>query len=94
MIIATTVSACISITSVILFVVVYRQRRKATAAASAQDPLQPPLYTEIDHSFRSEVPGTPPPRYKSEPDIAARLMAVETNRDNLQRQYRPLEEGI
>lgn len=89
-IIATTVSACISITSVILFVVVYRQRRKA----NTQDPLQPPLYTEIDHSFRSDVPGTPPPRYKSEPDIAARLMSVETPRDNPHSQYRQIQEGI
>ncbi|KAL5257855.1 hypothetical protein ACHWQZ_G012708 [Mnemiopsis leidyi] len=89
-IIATTVSACISITSVILFIVVYRQRRKATR----QDALQPPLYTEIDHSFRGGVPGTPPPRYKSEPDIAARLMSVETPRENHSSQFRHVGDEI
>ena len=72
-IVATVASACISIACVILFVVVYRQRRKQISApASQHPPLHPPCYTEIEFLPRG-VPSSPPPRYKSEPDISARL---------------------
>ena len=83
-IIATTVSACISITSVVLFIMVYRQRRKSlTPPPPVSALLHPPLYTDIEFGYRAgagdgaqDGAESPPPRYKSEPDIAGRLMGL------------------
>ena len=75
---ATAACACVSLACTVLLVVICRRRKKHASRV----PLQPPLYTEIEFSLpqnyynnspSARMPASPPPRYKSEPDIVARL---------------------
>ena len=64
------VCGCVCLPCFLVTVILFRRRRKRLSGTPPATP-RPPLYTEIEFV---NIPSSPPPRYKSEPDIAARLM--------------------